>query len=546
MKKKHPLTRRSFLAGAAVGLALPAPAEGLPAAPAEPPAAPVVLPTIDSIWREEPVVVGLRKQLLVDDDVLAHKHNVSREYGRATKVNGGKPVLEPTEPWENIYFAAWLTVLHDGKKFQMWYCAFNYCMAYAESADGIRWVRPNLGLYDFDPARVKFDDEFGRAGGFIPYPGRTARAAGKRNNLVGDFGHQFTLMRDPHETDRKHLYKAVCSHPNARARSQACLLHSPDGLTGWEWYNNGEPVTGRASDTLNQILWDEEAKVYRLYTRQDFGTPGGRTEFRGTRHMTNPDVKRDPTAWKTVRKWELDRDGPGERLRRQIMSFNNWIYEGVHFGFLQCHEYPAGIEAVAPAPKQPRRPERDVNNYYVCPCRDGDRWDLSAVYAEKRLIERGPDGSFDQGYLAPGPTPVTWDDRHWFFYGGWPTSNATMPPSNAIGAATLRLDGFLYLEPWIRSEPGWVITRPFRLEGGRLEVNADARGGSLGVEVLGGDTGEPLPGFSRKEGRPLTGDGVRLRPRWDKQADLASLKGKVVRLKFHLDGARLYAFQVRS
>jgi hypothetical protein len=66
------------------------------------------------------------------------------------------------------------------------------------------------------------------------------------------------------------------------------------------------------------------------------------------------------------------------------------------------------------------------------------------------------------------------------------------------------------------------------------------------VEVLGADTGAPLAGYTRRDCQPLKADGVRLRPSWQKHEDLAALKGKVVRLKFHLDRARLFAFQVRA
>ena len=41
----------------------------------------------------EPVSVGLRKQLLVDDWVVAEKSGVTRELGRGEKQNGGKPVF---------------------------------------------------------------------------------------------------------------------------------------------------------------------------------------------------------------------------------------------------------------------------------------------------------------------------------------------------------------------------------------------------------------------------------------------------------------------
>jgi hypothetical protein len=55
---------------------------------------------------------------------------------------------------------------------------------------------------------------------------------------------------------------------------RAALAHSGDGIH-WTPYNDGNPVTHRAADTYNQIIWDDEVKTYRLFTRTDFGTPGG-------------------------------------------------------------------------------------------------------------------------------------------------------------------------------------------------------------------------------------------------------------------------------
>lgn len=35
-------------------------------------------------------------------------------------------------------------------------------------------------------------------------------------------------------------------------------------------------------------------------------------------------------------------------------------------------------------------------------------------------------------------------------------------------------------------------------------------------------------------------------PRWKTQADLSNLQDRIVRLKFYLDTARLYAFQIKA
>ena len=94
-------------------------------------------------------------------------------------------------------------------------------------------------------------------------------------------------------------------------------------------------------------------------------------------------------------------------------------------------------------------------------------------------------------------------------------------------------------------EAGWVKTRPFKLEGKRLEVNVDAReGGNIRIEVLD-EAGQGIEGFSGNEAMPYTSvDELRLRPRWGPRDDLSALAGRTVRLRFHLQKAALYAFQI--
>ena len=73
----------------------------------------------------------------------------------------------------------------------------------------------------------------------------------------------------------------------------------------------------------------------------------------------------------------------------------------------------------------------------------------------------------------------------------------------------------------------------------------DAKNGRVFVEVLDA-RGQPIPGFSQSEARAFEGvDELRLQPKWRAHADLTALKGQIIRLRFHLTNARLYAFQVK-
>jgi hypothetical protein len=151
--------------------------------------------------------------------------------------------------------------------------------------------------------------------------------------------------------------------------------------------------------------------------------------------------------------------------------------------------------------------------------------------------------------LFPSTQIVTQGDQHWIYYGGnnerhgAAEKNVWFARQGGIGLAWLRLDGFVALEA---AEKGGVLTtRPFRLEGNRLELNADAREGAIQVEVLDA-AGNVLPEYGLDATIPGQNvDQLRHQPMWKEHADLSSLLGQTVRLRIHLDRARLYAFQVR-
>ncbi len=490
--------------------------------PHQPPATIVTVPLIADLWKEPALDIGLKKQLLTDDYVISHRHNIHRDLNQASKANDAKPVLVRDKPWEQANLFQVQSVRRETDKFVMHYGyvgPVDYCCR-AESVDGLLWTKPELGLRD--------------------YEGST------RNNLLAYQG--AVAFLDSHENDPAHKFKSLfrpletSSLPHA-----ACLAHSSDGLH-WQAYNQGKPVTGRAADTLSQLVWDEQAKVYRLFTRTDFGGAGGDTEVRGVREMINPDVKADPTNWTTVRNWIFDREGPAEVKRRQIHTVNFWQHEGIDFGLMVVMEWPAFNIPQVDVGNDRRRHERDTWNCYLATRRGGHAcdWDLSWIYAEKPLIARGGDGAFDKDLIHNAPSFVTWNDQHWLYYTGWPNGHMRHPYLPAIGLATLPLDRFIYLEPWKKSEPAWLITKPFKIEGSQLELNADASQGSIAVEVLD-EEGAPLSGFTLQDAKRLEKvDDLRLSPQWKGKGDLASLRGQTVRLKIYLEKARLFAFQIKE
>jgi hypothetical protein len=107
----------------------------------------------------------------------------------------------------------------------------------------------------------------------------------------------------------------------------------------------------------------------------------------------------------------------------------------------------------------------------------------------------------------------------------------------ALALAKLRQDGFVSLDA---EERGTVLTKPFILDGRTLHVNTEAQNGRVLAEILNAETMEPLPGLSRDECAPLSGDHLDGQLTWERGPNLVG-EGPV-RVRFELERAKLYAF----
>ena len=264
--------------------------------------------------------------------------------------------------------------------------------------DGVRWVKPRLGLVEFDGSRANNIYQIGRPQAYCPFV-------------------------DPNEKDPRHKYKSAVGAGKGYGTTTA-LAYSPDGLH-WSYYDQGRPITGRASDTINQVLWDPYSGVYRLYTRTDYGTGGGSGEIRGTRDMVNSwtELRSHPGEWTTVREWCLGRESGRNDYEwtRQIYSLNGWIYEGIQFALLWSLERPGDGEEM---------------DFFLATTRGDRPWNLEWVYRDQPFLPRGPAGSFDSKWIQPAPNIVTWNDKHWIYYVGRPISHSGQgalerPPASA-------------------------------------------------------------------------------------------------------------------
>jgi hypothetical protein len=99
-----------------------------------------------------------RTFLMVDDHDVLYRAGTRRVLEKPVR-HAQNPVITEDKPWEMAI--AWTSVHRDkAGKYQLWYQAYagkraqlktHECVVcYAESADGITFTKPNLGLFDFN------------------------------------------------------------------------------------------------------------------------------------------------------------------------------------------------------------------------------------------------------------------------------------------------------------------------------------------------------------------------------------------------------------
>ena len=133
-------------------------------------------------------------------------------------------------------------------------------------------------------------------------------------------------------------------------------------------------------------------------------------------------------------------------------------------------------------------------------------------------------------------------DEHWIYYLATNERWGARKWDARLGLAKLRLDGFFFLEAG--EKPGTLVTKPFKLEGSRLQINVDAEKGWIKVELLE-ESGKKISGYSAKAAKRYRNlDKLRFSPQWQSSGDLSQLKGRTVKLRFSLQNAKLYSFKL--
>lgn len=486
--------------------------------------------------------IGNRRELFID------RHLIESLQGTATqRLHHPTPqevAIEHDEEWEGTG-SGYHSIFHDGEKYRMYYKAWNievskgrintgrhplYC-CYAESHDGIKWRKPDLGIYDFKGSKKN----------------NITMITSTVNGLKVDPGHPAVFMDENPNANPDARFKAIFRSAGKRG---LLPFKSRDGL---HWSPMSDDVILHALgayDSQNLAFWDPEIKKYRAYWR--IFTGGGITDKqwkpKGHRAIRTA-ISEDMVKWTNVRDLTYV-DSPSEQLyTNQIKHYHRAPHILIGFPNRYFDRGPSVSMAALPDPEQ-RELRASSNKRY-------------GYALSETLLMASRDGihfkRWNEAFLRPGiQRPGTW--HYGAQYMGWHAveTKSALPGApdelslyatesywhgkgSKLRRYTLRLDGFVSINAAMKG--GQLTTKPIRFKGSHLELNfATSAAGGIRIEIQNPD-GSPVKGYSLQDSPVHFGDTVARKVRWKNGGDLSQLAGKPVRLRFEMKDADLFSYR---
>jgi len=479
---------------------------------------------------DEPIDIGSRRELFVDETLfdrltggaeLKLHHPVPREVA-----------ISFDEPWEGNA-SGYATVIHDRDLYRMYYRGHRYviddpplrqaqseAVCYAESRDGIEWVKPKLNLFD--------------------WPGAS------ENNIIwlgSPETHNFAPFIDTNpDRPPEQRFKAIGGTVTSKG---LWTFQSADGI-GWSRLSDAPVVTKGAFDSHNTAFWDAAHGRYTMYVR--YFSSG---QFKGLRSI-GVSHSDDFETWSEPVGLTYPDSPPQQMYTNQIAPYFRAPH--VLFGFptrYVARPLTKHVQALDPVPLRDqltaahKRVGTDLTDGVFMSSRDGltfHRWDEAFLRPGPQSEGRWIYGDNYQAYglyETQGQRPGQPNEISMLF-----TENAWRDDDHRLRRYSIRLDGFVSLNaPYSGGE---LVTKPLMFAGRQLVLNyATSAAGSIKVEIQDA-AGKPIPGFTLDDAEELYGDTTAQLVSWNNGADVSKPAGNPVRLRFVLSDADLYSFQFKE
>jgi hypothetical protein len=453
---------------------------------------------LNILANEEPVRdIGSNLQLFVDDWLIAKMEGLSLQLHHPIPE---EIVITFDKPWEGNS-SAYVTVFEDDGIFRMYYRGSAHdpktyeakhpeFTCYAESKDGIHWVKPELGLFEFQGS--------------------------KKNNIVwqGIGTHNFTPFKDKNPNcPPEARYKAL-----GLGEGGLYAFQSPDGIH-WKLMRDKPVLTKGAFDSQNLAFWDEVRRCYVAYYR----------EFREGYRDIMTATSQDFLNWSEPQFLDYG-SAPKEHLyTNAIIPY--FRVPNIYLGFPKRF-----------FPERQKQIPGGLSDGAFMTSRDGIHWHrwpeafIRPGPQPQRWVNRNNMTAW--GILVTKSKLTNAPDELSLY-----SSESYNQEGNCLRRFTLRMDGFVSLHA---SYPeGELITHPLRFKGKELVLNySTSAGGKILVEIQD-ERGEPISGFSLQDCETIYGDEIEGVVRWKGGKDLSSLEGKIVRLRFVMLDADIYSLRFR-
>ena len=447
-----------------------------------------------------------RRHLLLDACIVEGVQNAELALGTVRK-HSGNPLFGEDEPWEKRFDNLYANITYDDeeKMYKCWYSPFivdnsskgmtvdqrkevryraprnrEMAICYATSNDGLAWVKPELGLVEYEGSRAN-----------------NILWRGIGDNAIPGGPHGSGIRKDLRDPDPSRRYKAFL---------KAEILSVAFSADGINWGPAiACPEANSAGDTHNNAFWAPTLARHVGITR---------TWSKSFRRQVARTSSADYLNWEKTR---LVLEGLDDNQQTYAMPV--FFHGGVYVGLLAIHDQAAD-RVWAELAWSP-----DTNNWH-------------RVLPGTPLIPNSPNkGDYDWGCVYPAAYPVFLEDEIRLYYGGSDGLHTSWR-NGFLCLASLRPDGFAGYKGSVATDPSFVTTTPVFETHAPLRVSADiAHGGRLVVRVLDGQ-------HLLAESEPLTTTASDADVRWLDDRALNRSDVKRARLQFKFQDAIVYSFSL--
>ncbi|MCY3760216.1 MAG: hypothetical protein OXH50_03115, partial [Gemmatimonadetes bacterium] len=204
---------------------------------------------------------GTEKQILFDDALVADNRGFHLTMNPAVRAE--QPAVVADRPWEAGGASQPSVAACADDRHRMWYYSTegrggSQLLCYAESADGVEWEKPDLGVCEYEGSTKNNIAARGIHAGVFEDPHDVPE---RRYKLIGSDGTKWGVTSVNCGGARFRYFKGELETWEYQGIIGA---HSPDGI---HWTKYDRPIMPWYTDTHNVAFWDDRIGRYVAYVR---------------------------------------------------------------------------------------------------------------------------------------------------------------------------------------------------------------------------------------------------------------------------------------